>query len=745
MTKVLYCFILFFLLTSKLFSQNLINFEILGNERISDETIIIFTGLNDIESKNLNDNDLNNIIKKLYATDFFEDVSIKSVNGKLVITVLEYPLIQTVEILGIKKKRIISLLEENIKLREKNSYIPVKIKNDEKIINNILRINGYYFSSINTKIITNQNNTVDIIYDIIRCDRAYIEKIQFIGDKKIKSKKLKKIILSEENKFWKFLTKNKFLDINRIDLDKKILKNFYKNRGFYNVSVESSSARIINKENFQLIFNINAGERFIFNDFKLKLPNSFEKKNFEHLYKMFEKYKNKKYSQNAINELIKKTDDVILSKEFQFSKASYEEKIIDKNKINVTISIEDTEKFFVNKINIFGNYITEESVIRNRILTDEGDPYNVILLEKSLNNIKNLGIFSNVNRTISEDDEKNKIINIIVEEQPSGNIMAGAGTGSSGFSTIFGIEEKNYLGKGINLKSNLEIHSDRINFLLESTNPNYKNSNRSLSYSFENTSIDAMVDNGYKSNKSGFNVASQFEQYRDIYFRPKISLYYEDIETNDNASASYKKQEGTYLENDFTYTLTLNKLNQNFQPSEGFKTHFSQSLPIYTDDYSISNLFEISKYSTLGENAIFSTSFFAKSVNSLNGKDVRITKRVFLPQRKLRGFKRGKLGPKDNTDFIGGNYGMALNFATTIPNTLNSLENVDFSLFYDVANVWGVDYNSEIDSNKIRSSTGVAIDWLTPVGPLTFSLTQPITKASTDETESFRFDIGTTF
>ena len=745
MTKVLYCFILFFLLTSKLFSQNLINFEILGNERISDETIIIFTGLNDVESENLNDNDLNNIIKKLYATDFFEDVSIKSVNGKLFITVLEYPLVQTVEILGIKNKRIISLLEENIKLREKNSYIPVKIKNDEKIIKNILRINGYYFSSINTKIITNQNNTVDIIYDIIRGDKAYIEKIQFIGDKKIKSKKLKKIILSEENKFWKFLTTNKFLDINRIDLDKKILKNFYKNRGFYNVSVESSSARIINKENFQLIFNINAGERFIFNDFKLKLPNSFEKKNFEHLYKMFEKYKNKKYSQNAINELIKITDDVILSKEFQFSKASYDEKIIDKNKINVTISIEETEKFFVNKINIFGNYITEESVIRNHILTDEGDPYNVILLEKSLNNIKNLGIFSNVNRTISEDDENNKIINIIVEEQPSGKIMAGAGTGSSGFSTIVGIEEKNYLGKGINLKSSLEINSDSVNFLLESTNPNYKNSNRSLSYSFENTSIDAMANNGFKSNKSGFNVASQFEQYRDIYFRPKISLYYEDIVTNDNASESYKKQEGTYLENDFSYTLTLNKLNQNFHPSEGFKTFFSQSLPIYADDYSISNLFEISKYSTLGENAIFSTSFFAKSVNSLNGKDVRITKRVFLPQRKLRGFKTGKLGPKDNTDFIGGNYGMALNFATTLPNMLNSLENVDLSLFYDVANVWGVDYNSEIDSNKIRSSTGVAIDWLTPIGPLTFSLSQPITKASTDKTETFRFDIGTTF
>ena len=253
------------------------------------------------------------------------------------------------------------------------------------------------------------------------------------------------------------------------------------------------------------------------------------------------------------------------------------------------------------------------------------------------------------------------------------------------------------------------------------------------------------VKTGVISIRGGRTRWLEFEEYEDIYFHPKISLYYEDIETNDNASASYKKQEGSYLENEFSYSLTLNKLNQNYLPTDGFKTNFSQSLPIYTDDYSISNLFEISKYSTFGENAIFSTSFFAKSVNSLNGKDVRITKRVFLPQKKLRGFKRGKLGPKDNTDFIGGNYGIALNFATTLPNILNSLENVDFSLFYDVANVWGVDYNSDIDSNKIRSSTGVAIDWLTPVGPLTFSFSQAITKASSDETEKFRFDIGTTF
>ncbi len=275
----------------------------------------------------------------MYSTDFFENVSINVVNGKLLIKVIEYPLIQRVVLSGIKNKDQISLINENIKLKEKNSFIPIKVKNDEKIINNILRLNGYYFSTVNTEIITNQNNTVDIIYNINRGDKAYIKNIKFIGDKKVKSKKLKKIILSEEAKFWKFLTRNKFLDINRIDLDKKILKNYYNNKGYYNVSIESSSARIINESNFQLIFNINAGERFFFNDFKLKLPNNFDKKNFEHIYNMFEKYKNKKYSKKTITDLINETDDVILSKEFQFAKAFYGEKIIDNNKINITISI----------------------------------------------------------------------------------------------------------------------------------------------------------------------------------------------------------------------------------------------------------------------------------------------------------------------------------------------------------------------------------------------------------------------
>ena len=139
-------------------------------------------------------------------------------------------------------------------------------------------------------------------------------------------------------------------------------------------------------------------------------------------------------------------------------------------------------------------------------------------------------------------------------------------------------------------------------------------------------------------------------------------------------------------------------------------------------------------------------SIYLATVNSIDDSDVRISKRLQMPYGRLRGFEKGKIGPVDNNDYIGGNYLSALNLSTNIPGLLNTVENVDFNYFIDFANVWGVDYDSNIDeSNKIRSSTGIGLNLLTPIGPLSFSYAQPITKTSSDKTETFRFNLGTTF
>ena len=736
--------LIIFIITISANSEIIKEIKVNGNKRVSSATIKIFS---EIEvNSDLSVNQLNDVVKKLYSTNFFNNVELIVEKNILYISVIENPLIQTLTFEGVKNKRIIKLLNEKIEMREKSSFIKNRVKNDEEKIINILRTNGYYFSKVTPKIKKNDNNTVDLIFEIDLGDKAYIKKITFIGNKKIKENKLKKVIVSEEAKFWKFVSSRKFLDLNRIKLDEKLLYNFYKNKGYYNVSVESSSAKVIDESNFELIFNINAGKKYYFGQIDLIIPDEYSPESFKKIINVKDKLKGKTYSLNKIKKILNEIDEIALTKEFEFISAKYKENIIDNN-INLSIKLEESKKFYIERINVFGNYITEENVIRNSLLVDEGDAYNEILVNKSINEIKSRRLFKTVNKIIDDGSSKDlKIININVEEQPTGEIFAGAGTGTSGSSLSFGIKENNYLGKGVKLDSQVSISDTSLQGSLTINNPNYKNSQKSLRTSLEATKIDQMSRFGYESTKTGFSIGTVFEQYEDIYFSPSISNYLETLKTSSVASDAKKKQKGDYFDSSFNYGLSLNKLNQNFQPSSGFKSTFFQSLPIYSDDYSIENKYDFVKYYSPNENAILSFRLLAQSINSLTGDDVRISKRIYIPSKRLKGFEFGKIGPKDGNDYIGGNYATALNFATTLPGIFKDLETIDFSFFVDAGNVWGIDYSDTInDNSKIRTSSGLAVDWLTPIGPLSFSFAKPITKADTDRTETFRFDIGTTF
>ena len=556
---------------------------------------------------------------------------------------------------------------------------------------------------------------------------------------------MKNIIVSEESKFWKFISNKKFLDENRIKLDENLLRNYYRNNGYYNAKINSTSAQILKSNKFELIFNIDAGEKFIFGEMQVNLPNYFDPNSFKDITKTLEKLKNKNYSLNRIEKILDEIDKIVLDKQFEFVNATFNEVIVG-NKINLKINLVEKEKKYIEKINILGNYITNEEVIRNALIADEGDPFNEILFKKSVDNIKSKRIFASVDTKVSDGaNDQSKIIDIIVDEKPTGEISAGAGTGTSGSTVSFSVLENNYLGKGTKLKASLSLSDNSVEALFSINEPNFKNSDKALITTIENSSDDQMSKFGYETKKTGFSFGTSFEQYKDIFFTPSISTYFESLETSSKASATKKKQEGDYFDTNFTYSLTLNKLNQNFQPSDGFKSSFYQSLPLLADDQSILNSYEYSTYTKLVNDSVLSLVFMARSVNSIDDDDVRISNRIFIPSRKLRGFVSGKIGPKDGSDYIGGNYGSAINAAATLPNLFADLQNVDFSLFFDSANLFGVDYNSSLDSSKIRTATGVAVDWFTPIGPLSFSLAAPLTKASTDATETFRFKLGTTF
>ena len=743
MKLIIKLLLLIFFINSISFAEILKEFKIEGNKRISSKTIILFSKVK--VNDDINESNLNEIIKELYSTNFFKDVKVSFSNQILKITVKENPVIQSLIFNGIKKKNIISTLKSSVEMKEKNPFLKNKVKSDETQIINILRSNGFYFSKVESEIKKNDNFTVDLIYNVELGKKAHIKKIKFIGDKKFKDGKLRNIIVSEETRFWKFISNKKFLDINRISLDKKLLKSYYKNRGFYNVKIESASAQVTGDDNFELIFNINAGKKYYFNNLNLNFPSDFSENDFSGIKSSLNKLKGEIYSLKKINSILKEIDKLLLNSDYSFFNATYNENLYE-NKLDLTINLTESEKKYVERINLFGNYITNDRVIRNQLQVDEGDPYNKILLNNSINEIKALGIFKNVTSKASKGkSEEFKIIDITVEEMPTGEIMAGAGTGTSGSSITFGIKEKNYLGKGQKLDANLTISDSSVTGLFSTTNKNYKNSNKDLNTSFENTSLDRMSSFGYKSTKTGFSLGTSYEQYKDVFFSPSFSNYYETMKTSSSASNTRKKQEGDYIDSTFNYKFTLNKLNQNFRPSDGYKIGFYQSLPLYSDDLTIVNQFDYSKYFTFLDDQVFAVNFLLKTANSISGDDIRVSKRLYIPSRRLRGFESGKVGPVDSGDFIGGNFASVMNLSTNLPKFLPEVQNLDFTLFLDAANLWGVDFDSSLDNSKIRSSTGLAIDWYTPIGPLNFSFATPITKASSDVEETFRFDIGTTF
>ena len=740
-------FLLLFIFLTKI---TLANAEIVktinvsGNDRITNETIIIFSKIN--VGDDLITNDLNEIIINLYKTDFFKDVSVNFKNSILNIKVIENNLVQSLEINGVKNKKLKQSLIDQLTITENKSFVEEKSNDEILKLSNFLKISGYYFSNVDLKVQQNDNKTVNLIYNITLNKKAVVKKIFFSGNKIFKSRLLSNIIITEENKFWKFLSNKKYLNEKQIQLDQRLLKNFYLNEGYFNVKISQTNAHLVEDDNFDLTYNIDAGKKFFFNNLTLNLPTDYDINNFKFINSLLMDMKNKPYSSNRINNILNEIDNIAITKQYEFINASFTENIIDQNKIDIEFTINETQKLYVDRINIFGNDITNETVIRDLLIVDEGDPLNEILSNKSKNNIKASGLFSNVDYNVLDtNNEFKKDIEIIVTEQPTGEISAGAGYGTSGQTFSFGIKENNFAGNATKLNTNLTISPTSIKGGLNFIIPNYNYSDKSLRLNLSRTTNDFLSTSGFENTVSNFTFGTGFEYKQDLFFTPLMVFEAESLTTNSTASSALKKQDGNYNNIEFDYSFFYDKRDQSFRPTDGYYSKFNQSLPLVSNNFTISNTFEYKTYNKLTENMISNFSFYLSAINSLEGNDVRISDRVYLSSRKLRGFESGKIGPKDNQDFIGGNYASAASLSTTLPIVLPELESVDFSIFLDAGNLWGVDYDSSLDKSKIRSSSGLSIDWLTPVGPLNFVFAKPITKSSTDVEQTFRFDIGTTF
>ncbi len=736
--------ILFILIYCSISKAEIVNqIKIDGNKRVSSETILLYGEIE--KNKDLSENDLNKILNNLYSTNFFEDVKVDLKNNILRITVQEYPVINQLIITGEKKSSTIEQIKKVIYLKEKKSFIRSYLTNDIELIKSLYASQGYNFAKIDAKINKIDEENLELLIEISKGQKTEISSINFIGNKTFRSKRLRDVIASEEDKFWKFISRNTVLSENLINLDKRLLLNYYKSNGFYDAKISSNIAEISKEGNVNLVYTIDEGKRYTINKISTKIDKVFDKKIFFPLNDVYKEYVGEYYSPFKVKKLLEEIDLLIDENNLQFIEHNVQE-IVSNDTIDIIFNIFEGEKNLIERINITGNNTTSENVIRGELLLDEGDPLTNLNLEKSIAEIKERRIFGEVKYNVKDGSQKNlKIIDIEVEEKPTGEISAGAGIGTSGGNLAFNIQENNWMGQGKKLGFEILLDEESIAGEFSYNDPNYDFLGNSIFYALSSEKNDR-PNQGYENSIVSGSIGTSFEQYRNVKVNLGLSASYDDLSTDGSASSSLKKQAGEFEEISANYGFTFDKRDRVFMPTSGSVISFRQNLPAYADKKFIGNTFSASKYKSLGENIVGATKFYLSAVNGVGEDDVRLSKRRSLSSRRLRGFEHNKIGPVDGSDHVGGNYSAALNFETNLPNVLPENTNADVGLFLDFGNVWGVDYDSSIDeSNKIRSSTGIKLDWLSPLGPMNFVLSQDLSKADTDVTESFSFNLGTTF
>ncbi|NBZ97858.1 MAG: outer membrane protein assembly factor BamA, partial [Proteobacteria bacterium] len=491
-------------------------------------------------------------------------------------------------------------------------------------------------------------------------------------------------------------------------------------------------------------FSINSGKKYKFGDYDLKITGlSLKETDSNEIKNISNKLlKNEFYSPLIINKLSKQVTDFLESKRYGNFEINIQDSKAGEDKINVIVQLNEGQKSLINKINIQGNTITEEKVIRDNLILAEGDQINSSKIKKSIDNVKSKQLFSKVDYKIEDSDKKNfKDFNLFVKEQPTGNISAGVGYGTNGGIFEAGVNERNFLGQGINLNFNGKLSTDKISGVFSYNDPNFNNSSKELAVSLYSEKDD-FTNAGYENKRIGTSFSTKYEIYEDIFFRPNIGIQHDSLDITGTVSNLLRSRQGNTLSSSVGYLFSIDKRDSKFNPTSGTVFYFSQDIDTLISDV---HAFKTNIGATVYKELIndkFIGSAKARLANStaINNKDIKISDRLYSSSSDLRGFEPRGVGPVDTNEHIGGNNLLTLSLKSTFPNPIpDSLRSTSY-LFLDMGNVWGVDYSNSIpDSSKIRSTTGIALDLMSPIGPLSFTYSIPISKASTDSISLYYF------
>lgn len=725
-----------------------------GNRRIESETILSYMNLR--EGQTVTAEQLNAAVRRLFDTGLFRDVQIVPENNQLIVEVVENPSINKIAFEGNDELKDEDL-EQLISLRPRLPFTISAAEADAQAIIEVYRRTGRYGASVEPVIIERSDNRVDLVFEISEGEETDVTRIDFVGNTVNSDRRLRRVIETKEAGFLSFLYSTDVYDPDRLELDKELLRAYYFERGYADFTVLSATAELSpDRSGFYITFTVSEGEQYSFGEIDADVsargldPDPL-------VAAIPDDLTGDTFDATLVEKIADKMTDLAGQQGFAFVRVQPRPRKNTADKIiDLTFTLTEGPRVFIERIEIEGNSRTLDRVIRRNIDIVEGDPYNSRKIREARDNIRGLNYFERVEIDQQEGSSDDRaVLRVRVKEKSTGSLSFGAG-----FSTSDGpigsvtLTERNFLGRGQTVNARLNISGDRQIYDFEFIEPAFLDRDLQVGIRTYFVDDDQTDESSYELVRFGITPFVEFPLSEDARLRLRYEARNDDVTVSPVASLIIQRDAGDRTSSILGYSVVYDQRNDRIEPTEGYLLVLQQDFAGLGGDARYAN--------TLGR-AKGWTSFFGGDViasfevegGAIIGFDdnIRINERYFMGGNNLRGFASQGAGPRDLTtdDSLGGNYRVISRAEVSFPLGLPEEFGVYGGFFVDAGTLWAIDgslWNGTgfvDDSMNWRVSAGALLFVSTPFGPLEMSFGYPLVKEDYDDDEIFRLTVGTRF
>jgi outer membrane protein insertion porin family len=731
-------------------------------------------------------------LKALYATGLFSDVRINHAGGRLVVSVVENPVINQVAFEGNKKAKD-TQLEAEVQSKPRGTLSKPTVQADVQRIIEIYHRSGRFDVTVVPKIIELPNNRVNLVFEINEGAKTGVKEIRFIGAHAFSTGRLKRVIKTSESNWLSFLQTTDIYDPDRVESDRDLLRRFYLAHGFADVRIVSALGEYDPAlKGFIITFTIDEGGQYHIGT--VDVISNVHALDPATLRSRVKLSPGNVYNADLVQKSVEAMTIEAAKHGYAFATVRPRGDRDFKNKrINLVFVVEEGARAYIERINIHGNTRTRDYVIRREFDIGEGDPYNRALIDRAERRLKNLNFFKSVKITNEPGSAPDRVvIDVNVEEKPTGEFAVSGGySTASGWLSNVSIADRNLMGRGQFAKASLSYGQYTRGFQISFVEPyllGYRMAGGIDVFGQQNLATSYI---SYNSKTTGANLRLGFALTEELSLQPHYSIYRQDITLPDQfncyppsstctpASLPVRLElaQGPVTVSLVGFTLSYNTLDNVNSPTSGLYATLTSDLAGVGGDVNfIRTTGEVRSYYEVLPDVIGVVKLQGGHETGWGGKDLRMLDHFFMGPNLVRGFAPAGLGPRDLSpgsthDALGGSlyWGAGVELQTPLyflPKEIG----IKFAAFADAGSLW--DYQGPTSGSAppgspvqtlqtgldnfsdVRTSVGAGFIWDSPLGPLRIDYAYPLTKYCAtpvggtqvcDRVQEFRFTGGTKF